>query len=122
MGSPDQPHYVNAVACLETSLEPGALLDVFQEIERAAGRTRGPRRWQARTLDLDLLLFGSLRVESSRLTVPHPGVHERPFVIHPLAEIAPDLVIPGRGRAGELAGKVDSNGLERIAGPPPMAG
>lgn len=121
MGPADQPHYVNAVAALDTTLTARALLGVLQTLERAAGRTRGAERWQARTLDLDLLLHGALRLESPRLTLPHPGTHLRPFVIHPLAEIAPDEWIPDRGRAADLARRVDAAGLERIAGPPRYA-
>ena len=115
MGPPDQPHYVNAVAAVRTALPAEALLDVLQSLEQAAGRVRSAGRWQARTLDLDLLVLGTRRVNSPRLTLPHPGAHERAFVIHPLAEIAPELEIPGRGIAAALAASVDDSALERIA-------
>ena len=115
MGPPEQPHYVNAVAAIRTELAPEALLDVLLSLEQAAGRVRDAGRWQARTLDLDLLVFGAHRQASARLTLPHPGAHERAFVIHPLAEIAPALEIPGRGPVVALAARVDDAALERIA-------
>lgn len=85
------PDYVNAVAQLETGLDAFALLAVLQAIERAAGRER-PYRNAPRTLDLDLLLYGSARIASATLTVPHPRLRERAFVLRPLAELAPQLV------------------------------
>ncbi len=97
MGPADQPDYFNAVACLETTLEPHALLDRLQSIERDQGRRRDGPRWGARTLDLDLLLWGEARVASERLSVPHPGISERIFVLRPLADLAPDLRLPGLG-------------------------
>lgn len=115
LGPLDQPHYLNAVAAVRTALLPEGLLDVLQSLEQAAGRVRSAVRWEARTLDLDLLVFDALRVTTPRLTLPHPGAHERAFVIHPLAEIAPELEIPGRGIAATLAASVDDSALERIA-------
>lgn len=112
---PAQPDYLNAVAALATRLDPHPLLDHLQAIERLHGRTRDAGRWQARTLDLDLLLYAQVRLDTPRLQLPHPGVHLRPFVIHPLAEIAPDAVVPGRGTAGELAACVSAHGLQRLA-------
>jgi len=108
---PGQPEYVNAVAEIATTLAPLELLDHLLAVERAEGRSRGAKRWQARTLDLDLLLHGVRRVRSPRLTLPHPGAHRRPFVVHPLAEIAPDARIPGHGCAAELAARVPAGGL-----------
>ena len=94
---PPQPRYLNAVLELETELSPEVLLSVLQDVERQAGRVRGAR-WGARTLDLDLLLQGVLVVRHApELVVPHPGVVSRRFVLHPLAELAPDLVVPGCG-------------------------
>ena len=87
------PDYVNAVAQVATTLTAPALLDALQAIENAAGRER-PYRNAPRTLDLDLLLYGDARIESARLTVPHPRMWERAFVLMPLAEIAPELVPP----------------------------
>ncbi|MSR14493.1 MAG: 2-amino-4-hydroxy-6-hydroxymethyldihydropteridine diphosphokinase [Gammaproteobacteria bacterium] len=96
LGPPDQPDYVNAVAELVTALQPHALLDELQRLESAHGRIRD-LRWGPRTLDLDLLLYGTLQLHDSRLTVPHPRLAERAFVVVPLCEIAPDLEIPGGG-------------------------
>ncbi len=94
-----QPDYLNAVVQLHTCLEPLELLDVLQDIERQRGRQReGVPRWSARPLDLDLLLYGDLCLESPRLTVPHPLMTERAFVLQPLAELAPHRVLPHTGR------------------------
>ncbi len=114
MGPPDQPHYLNAVSALDTALTPQDLLRHLLRIEREAGRVRKGPRWTARTLDLDLLLYDDEEMNSEELTVPHPGVHERAFVIHPLAEIAPRAEVPGRGRASTLAARVSTEGLERL--------
>lgn len=104
IGYADQPDFVNAVAVLRTALSSRALLLQLMELERAAGRERdipnGPR-----TLDLDLLLHGDARCEEAVLTVPHPRMHERAFVLMPLAEIAPDLSIPGHGSVRQLAAR-----------------
>jgi 2-amino-4-hydroxy-6-hydroxymethyldihydropteridine diphosphokinase len=93
---PPQPRYLNAVLELETGLAPEALLAALQRVERAGGRRRGAR-WGARTLDLDLLLHGEAVVRTAALTVPHPGLVSRRFVLAPLAELAPELVVPGTG-------------------------
>jgi 2-amino-4-hydroxy-6-hydroxymethyldihydropteridine diphosphokinase len=92
------PDYINAVAELATCLSAPDLLAQLQHLERRAGRER-PYRNAPRTLDLDLLLFGSARIASPSLTVPHPRMDERAFVLVPLAEIAPDLVTPGQLQA-----------------------
>ncbi len=116
MGPADQPDYVNAAAVLETRLEPLPLLDALQAIEQAQGRVRDGVRWGPRTLDLDLLLYGERIIEEVRLTVPHPGLAERDFVLIPLREAAgPDLPIPGHGRLGDLPVRA-FHGLERIDG------
>lgn len=95
MGPQDQPDYVNAVACVETTLSPTALLQTLFRIEQAHGRIRDAAlRWGPRTLDLDLLLYGTLILDSPELHLPHPGICERSFVILPLAELAPELVLP----------------------------
>jgi 2-amino-4-hydroxy-6-hydroxymethyldihydropteridine diphosphokinase len=101
MGGMDQPDYVNAVARVDTRLEPQGLLVELQAIETAHGRVR-EERWGARTLDLDLLLYGSTTIDTPDLIVPHPGVGEREFVLYPLYEIAPDLEIPGLGALSVL--------------------
>ena len=97
LGPVDQPDYVNAVAALDTRLDAYELLAALQALEHMHGRVRAGMRWGPRTLDLDLLVFGDLRLASESLTVPHPGIAERDFVLRPLAEIAPTLEIPGLG-------------------------
>jgi 2-amino-4-hydroxy-6-hydroxymethyldihydropteridine diphosphokinase len=113
-GYVDQPDFVNAVARVETRLGPFEVLDALLAIEQAAGRERA-FRWGPRVLDLDLLLHGDARMEDARLVLPHPRMHERAFVILPLAEIDPDLVLPGVGRVAGLAATLSSDGIERLA-------
>lgn len=96
VGCSAQPDFINAVAELRTVLAPLRLLDALHAIERRHGRVRHFRN-SARTLDLDILLYGDLRCQSEELVLPHPRAHERAFVLHPLLEIAPDCVIPGLG-------------------------
>ncbi len=112
MGPPDQPDYVNAVARLVTGLAPHDLLSELQGLERASGRQREKgERWGPRPLDLDILLYGDHVLADERLTVPHPGLHLRPFVYVPLLEIAPAVVVPGRGPLEALVGDVEAPGL-----------
>jgi 2-amino-4-hydroxy-6-hydroxymethyldihydropteridine diphosphokinase len=94
VGPPPQGRYLNAAACLRTDLAPRDLLERLHAIERSRGRTRGPVRNTARTLDLDLLLYGDRRIDEPGLTVPHPRLHERSFVLGPLSEIAAEIVHP----------------------------
>lgn len=101
-GGVEQADFVNAAAALLTRLAPRALLGELQAIENRQGRVRGDVRWGPRVLDLDLLVYGSVRIDEDDLTVPHPGIGERNFVLLPLAEIAPDLVVPGLGRVASL--------------------
>ncbi|MDM7323136.1 MAG: 2-amino-4-hydroxy-6-hydroxymethyldihydropteridine diphosphokinase [Gammaproteobacteria bacterium] len=101
MGPLDQPEYINAVAALETALAPRDLLHALQAIERDFGRVR-LRRWGERIIDLDILAYDDLCLESPELTLPHPGIGERAFVLRPLAELVPELVIPGLGPLAEL--------------------
>ena len=99
-----QPDFVNAVAMIETSLLPTVLLQELLRIERDAGRDRladGSDRWGPRTLDLDLLLYGDEVIDTAGLSVPHPHMHERAFVLVPLLEIAPDACIPGHGAVAD---------------------
>jgi 2-amino-4-hydroxy-6-hydroxymethyldihydropteridine diphosphokinase len=117
MGPQDQPDYVNAVVALATVLHPYALLDALQEIERAQNRVR-ERHWGPRTIDLDLLVHGDLRIADARLRVPHPGLAERAFVVVPLAEIAPALAIPGLPAPAELAARFADARIERLADGP----
>ena len=101
IGPAGQPDYCNAVAQLETTLAPEVLLDALLAIEDAAGRVRG-ERWGARLLDLDLLTHGDTVCRSARLTLPHPALGQRDFVLLPLVEIAPEAFIPGLGSPREL--------------------
>jgi 2-amino-4-hydroxy-6-hydroxymethyldihydropteridine diphosphokinase len=97
-GLPDQPPFLNAVAEIDTELPPHALLDRLLDLERRAGRVRGPERWGPRTLDLDLLLYGDRVVDSESLSVPHPRLSGRRFVLEGLAELCPRREVPGLGR------------------------
>ncbi|MGF6273688.1 2-amino-4-hydroxy-6-hydroxymethyldihydropteridine diphosphokinase [Massilia sp. UYP11] len=106
--------YVNAVACLDTTLAPHDLLAALQDIEQAHGRER-PYRNAPRTLDLDLLLYGDEVIASPSLSVPHPRMHERAFVLQPLLEIAPDIDIPGHGPARNFAALVAGQTIAKIA-------
>ena len=107
VGYVDQPDFINAVARVETALAPRALLAALLDLEHRHGRERSFRN-APRTLDLDLLLYGGARFHEEGLTLPHPRMHERAFVLLPLMEIAPDTLIPGRGRAADwLAGCAD---------------
>lgn len=111
IGPQPQPDYCNAVAVLETSLAPERLLDWLQDLEDAAGRTR-EQRWGPRVLDLDLLYVDGARRRTTRLTLPHPQIAHRAFVLVPWAEIAPRLRVPGVGEIGALAAACDHGGLE----------
>ena len=114
-GRTDQPHFINAVVELQTRLAPIVLLDSLVEIEEKLGRVRSPDdRWGPRTIDLDLLVFGDQSLQSPGLQVPHPRLHERGFVLVPLAEIAPGLEIPGLGRVSDLLAAIDASGVEAI--------
>jgi 2-amino-4-hydroxy-6-hydroxymethyldihydropteridine diphosphokinase len=116
VGPAGQPDYVNAVAELETELGPEDLLDRLQRIEAAHGRVRGGAKWGPRTLDLDLLRYDDLRIRTDRLTVPHAGMTARNFVLGPLAEIAPDVQVPGSGDVSSLFERLGARGLERLGG------
>ena len=113
-GGIEQPDFVNAVAGLLTTLDPGEFLAALQAIEKRQGRERDGARWGPRVLDLDLLAYGNLTVEDPGLTVPHPGIAERNFVLLPLGEIAPDLVIPGLGRVADQPVNMDEPSISRI--------
>lgn len=112
-GPPDQPEYLNAVAAVDTTLQPEALLTALQAIEATQGRVRTVR-WGPRTLDLDLLLYDDLVLDGPRLTLPHPRLHQRAFVVYPLYDIAPDLKIPGQGLLSELLKKIPQSTLARL--------
>ncbi|MFU8821647.1 MAG: 2-amino-4-hydroxy-6-hydroxymethyldihydropteridine diphosphokinase [Gammaproteobacteria bacterium] len=114
MGPQDQPDYVNAVAGLLTCLPARQLLGALQAIEDAQGRRRDGPRWGPRTLDLDLLLYGALCLDEDDLSLPHPGLAERAFVLVPLLELAPGLRVPGGGSIARLAATAGDGGLIRL--------
>lgn len=113
VGLKHQPAFINAVAEVETALDPHALLAALLDLEARFGRIR-TLRWGPRTLDLDLLLFDELTLDTPALTLPHPRLHLRAFVLVPLAEIAPDLTIPGRGSVAAWLPAVANQGIERL--------
>ena len=108
VGYEDQPRFLNAAARLETTRSPRELLDLMLEIERDLGRIRGEGpRYGPRTIDLDLLLYGAETIDEDVLEIPHPRLHERRFVLEPLAELDPSLVVPGRGRVSALLAELE---------------
>ena len=113
LGYAGQPDFINAVAQLETGLAAGRLLAELQALEARHGRERSFAN-APRTLDLDLLLFGGLEMSTDELTVPHPRMHERAFVLQPLVEIAGDAAIPGRGSAAQLLRSCAQQDVERL--------
>lgn len=113
MGPQDQPDYVNAVLRAQTALAPLELLDYLQTVEHDFGRVRD-RRWGARTLDLDILLYGQQTIAEERLSIPHPGLTERDFVLVPLAELAADLQLPDSRRVKDLLASIASHDLIKI--------
>lgn len=108
------PRYINAVAMLETVLTPQVLLQEMMQIERQHGRVR-LRRWDSRTLDLDLLLYGQQKIDEPGLQVPHPEMHKRAFVLYPLHEITPELEIPGLGPLATLLSHCDAGEIRKLA-------
>ena len=104
----DQPRFLNAAAALDTTLAPRELLDALLEVERSLGRTREGPRFGPRTIDLDLLLYGGESFDEPGLTIPHPRLHERLFVLEPLQELEPDLHVPGRGNVAALISELQS--------------
>lgn len=114
MGPADQPDYINAVASIDTQLEPLQLLDKLQQIEQQHGRVRKDERWGPRSLDLDLLLFGEQHINHPRLIVPHYGMREREFVLHPLYELQADIIFTDGISLQQLVEQVPANGIEKI--------
>jgi 2-amino-4-hydroxy-6-hydroxymethyldihydropteridine diphosphokinase len=106
-GLVDQPRFLNGVAVVETELAPRELLERLLGVERALGRSRDGPRFGPRTIDLDLLLYDGVRLDEPGLTLPHPRLHERRFVLEPLAELDPGLEIPGRGSVQTLIAALD---------------
>ncbi|MGV3628396.1 MAG: 2-amino-4-hydroxy-6-hydroxymethyldihydropteridine diphosphokinase [Betaproteobacteria bacterium] len=113
VGYADQPDFINAVAMIETALAPHALLDALLAIERAHGRVREFPN-SPRTLDLDIVLYGDVVLQEPGLTIPHARMLERAFVMLPLAEIAPDAVVPGQGKVSDLARLVDAASVAQL--------
>ncbi len=113
VGLKHQPDFINAVAAVDTTLAPLPLLEALFELEARFGRSRSLPN-APRTLDLDLLLHGDARQDTARLILPHPRMHERAFVLAPLAEIAPDCQIPGRGRVAELLARCRDQRVARL--------
>lgn len=113
-GNTDQPHFVNAVAGLLTQLDPRALLGSLRAIEIELGREPVRVRWGPRTIDLDLLAQGRESRNGADLILPHPGIAARAFVLVPLADVAPDLDIPGAGRVSAMLGRVDTTVTEPL--------
>ncbi len=107
VGYLDQPRFLNGAAWIEAELTARELLDVLLEVERALGRIREGPRFGPRAIDLDLLLYGDATIDEPGLTLPHPRLHERRFVLEPLHELDPELVVPGRGTVAELLSKLD---------------
>lgn len=110
VGMTEQPEFVNAAARIETTLAPEALLDALLAIEHRFGRIRAERNGP-RTLDLDILLYDDLVIDTPRLTLPHPRLHLRAFVLYPLADLAPDLALPGRGTLAAWLPAVANQGI-----------
>lgn len=110
-GPVEQPDFANAVVGVLTQLGPHALLAGLQAIEAAQGRPERHQKWGPRVIDLDVLVYGRECLSDSGLTIPHPGIVERNFVLYPLSDIAPDLDIPGLGRVVELKGRVTPEGV-----------
>lgn len=115
MGPADQPPYINGVSTFDTELAPLALLDALQSIELTHGRVRKEERWGPRTLDLDMLLYGERHIEEERLTVPHYGMKQREFVLYPLADLAPGLVLPCGTPLARLLHDCPTNGMTRLS-------
>ena len=109
-----QPDFVNAVAGLLTTLGPEDLHAGLRALEQRLGRSPPRERWGPREIDLDLLVHGAARRDGAALSLPHPGIPQRDFVLYPLRDIAPDLVVPGLGTVNELAARVEDRGAVRL--------
>ncbi|MCE5322886.1 2-amino-4-hydroxy-6-hydroxymethyldihydropteridine diphosphokinase [bacterium] len=113
VGVKDQPDFANAVIAVKTALDPYELLELCNKIEREMGRKR-TIRWGPRVIDMDILLYEDVNISEKQLTIPHPMMMERAFVLIPLAEIAPDLELPGGITAKEAAEQIDRAGIKQI--------
>jgi 2-amino-4-hydroxy-6-hydroxymethyldihydropteridine diphosphokinase len=118
LGPQDQPEFINAAAGLLTTMTPGELLVQLKRLERELGRAQPVMRWGPRLIDLDLLVHGDAQISESDLTVPHPGLPERNFVLYPLRDIAPELFVPGHGRVSQLAARLGGAGLAPLTDAP----
>jgi 2-amino-4-hydroxy-6-hydroxymethyldihydropteridine diphosphokinase len=116
LGPRDQPKFVNAAAGLVTTLSPREFLAALQGIERRLGKSEPAVRWGPRVIDLDLVAFADVRAAEKGLTLPHPGLHQRNFVLYPLSEFAAELFVPGLARVSRLRERVAPAGIERLAG------
>jgi 2-amino-4-hydroxy-6-hydroxymethyldihydropteridine diphosphokinase len=114
LGPQDQPDFVNAAAGLLTRLAPEALLAHLKALEATLGREQPVRRWGPRVIDFDLLLYGAEVRATEVLTLPHPGLLERNWVLYPLSDIAPSLWVPGQGRVADLAALLGTDGIEPL--------
>lgn len=114
MGPQDQPEFVNAAAGLLTTAEPRAFLEALKAVERRLGKTEPSMRWGPRVIDLDLLVFGDRQLDEPGLSLPHPGLHQRNFVLYPLSEIAAELWVPGLARVRRLCERVSGASIERL--------
>lgn len=114
LGDIAQPPFVNAVAGMLTRLSPEELLAELRGLERELGREPPRERWGPRRIDLDLLVLGRESRASDQLALPHPGIAERDFVLYPLADIAPELEVPGLGRVSALRARVANRGIRRL--------
>ena len=113
LGPPGQADYCNAVVLIETACSPDEVLQRLVAIEDALGKRRGGPKWGSRRIDLDLLLYDQMRIDRSDLQVPHPGITSRNFVLVPLLELAPDLMLPGLGMARDFLDQVGMDGIDR---------
>jgi len=111
----EQPPFINAVARIDTALSPHDLLDALLGVERAAGRVRDGERWGPRTLDLDVLHIDGVALSDERLTLPHPRISERAFVLLPLNDLAPELKLAQQGKVADLLAALETTGCERLA-------
>lgn len=112
-----QPDFINAVAGVLTQAPLAVFFEALLALQRQLGRAPARERWGPRRIDLDLLVYGAQRCRTPQLTLPHPGIVERNFVLYPLADVAPELEVPGLGRVSQLRAQVGAAGLARLAGP-----
>lgn len=118
LGPQDQPEFINAAAGLLTLLTPRELLGELKRLERELGRAQPIVRWGPRLIDLDLLVYADTQISEPDLTVPHRGLPERNFVLYPLRDLAPELIVPGHGRVSQLAARVGAAGLAPLTDAP----